>query len=184
MKRLLLRVFVAPGTMAFCALQAGCGSNGNSGFRGNVGTYEPDASFSSGRGDASGPGALDAYIEQGRVQVKFITVSCSGACATVEAVGTGGQPSRTPGGPRWTRLGQRDSRVTGTAARRTVAGMLTILEAVAGALFAALKPRASLVAENLDGGRAVLPGVDFDDVKQIANGAQARQALVGDRAEA
>ena len=42
--------------------------------------------------DASGPGAFDAYIEQNHVTVTFITLSCSGKCATVEAVGTGGYP--------------------------------------------------------------------------------------------
>jgi len=43
-----------------------------------------------GSGDAGGLAAFDAYIEQDHVAVKFITLSCSGDCATVEAVGTGG----------------------------------------------------------------------------------------------
>jgi len=42
-----------------------------------------------------------------------------------------------------------DSPVTGAAASAKLAGMLTILEAIVGALLAALRPRASLVAENL-----------------------------------
>jgi hypothetical protein len=45
--------------------------------------------------DANTSGALDAYIEQNQVAVKFITLSCSGECATVEAVGTGGRPPYT-----------------------------------------------------------------------------------------
>jgi putative transposase len=47
------------------------------------------------------------------------------------------------------RVGRDDSPVTWTAAGATLAGMLTILEAVVGALLRALRPRASLVAENL-----------------------------------
>ena len=47
------------------------------------------------------------------------------------------------------RVGRSDSRVTGTAAGANLAAMLAILQAVVGALRAALRPRASLVAENL-----------------------------------
>jgi len=39
--------------------------------------------------------------------------------------------------------------VTGTVAGANLHGMLTILEAVVGVVLAALRPRASLVAENL-----------------------------------
>jgi hypothetical protein len=45
--------------------------------------------------------------------------------------------------------GRGDSRVTRRRTGATVAGMLTILEAALGALLAALRPRGSLVAENL-----------------------------------
>jgi hypothetical protein len=45
-------------------------------------------------GDGGGQG-LDAYIEQGPVAVKLVTLSCSGECATVQAVGTGGAPPYT-----------------------------------------------------------------------------------------
>jgi hypothetical protein len=47
------------------------------------------------------------------------------------------------------RVGPSDSRVTGTVAGANLRRMLTILEAFVGALLAALRPRASLVAENL-----------------------------------
>src|ERR1019366_4995333 len=47
------------------------------------------------------------------------------------------------------RVGHGDSRVTRRPTGATLAGMLTILEAALGALLAALRPRASLVAENL-----------------------------------
>jgi hypothetical protein len=50
-------------------------------------------------------------------------------------------------GPAY-RVGRSDS-LTGAAAGANLAGMLTILEAIVGALLAALRPRASLVAENL-----------------------------------
>jgi hypothetical protein len=46
-------------------------------------------------GDASGVGALDAYVEQGDVQVTFVTLSCNGDCVTVKAVATGGHPPYT-----------------------------------------------------------------------------------------
>jgi hypothetical protein len=51
-------------------------------------------------------------------------------------------------GPAY-RVGRSDSLVTGAAAGANLAGMLTILEAIVAALLAALRPRASLVAENL-----------------------------------
>ena len=51
-------------------------------------------------------------------------------------------------GPAY-RVGRSDSPVTGAATGANLAGMLTILEAIVGALLAALRPRASLVAENL-----------------------------------
>ena len=47
------------------------------------------------------------------------------------------------------RVGHGDSRVTRRPTGATLAGMLTILEVALGALLAALRPRASLVAENL-----------------------------------
>src|SRR6185312_10835251 len=42
--------------------------------------------------DATASGALDAHIEEKGVQVKFVTVDCSGPCADVRAVATGGNP--------------------------------------------------------------------------------------------
>jgi hypothetical protein len=47
------------------------------------------------------------------------------------------------------RVGRSDSRVTGTVAGANLAGMLAILQAVIGTLRSALRPRASLVGENL-----------------------------------
>ncbi len=47
------------------------------------------------------------------------------------------------------RVGRSDSRVTGIAASANLAAMLAILQAVIGTLRSALRPRASLVAENL-----------------------------------
>ncbi len=72
------------------ALALGCGSSGL-----DVGTDEGGASSVFPGTDASGQGAFDAYIEQNDVTVKFITLNCSGDCATVEAVGTGGYPPYT-----------------------------------------------------------------------------------------
>jgi hypothetical protein len=43
--------------------------------------------------DANASGPLDAFIENGsHVAVKIVTLACSGDCATVQAVGTGGHP--------------------------------------------------------------------------------------------
>jgi hypothetical protein len=73
-------------------LAAGCGSGGTSGFGGEVGIYQPDGGSFLGSGDASASGAFDAHIEENRVTVTFVTLSCTGPCATVQAVGTGGYP--------------------------------------------------------------------------------------------
>ena len=56
--------------------------------------------------------------------------------------------ARTGRRPAW-RDGGNDSRVTGTVLSANLLGMLAILEAVVGALLAALRPQAILVAENL-----------------------------------
>jgi hypothetical protein len=76
-------------------LPAGCGSGASSGFAGEVGTYEPDGGLVLGSGDASAPGALDAHIEQNHITVTFVTLSCTGPCADVVAVPTGGNAPYT-----------------------------------------------------------------------------------------
>jgi hypothetical protein len=78
--------------LPLAALALGCGSSGGSL---DVGTDEGGLSSVFPGTDASGQGAFDAYIEQNDVTVKFITLNCSGDCATVEAVGTGGYPPYT-----------------------------------------------------------------------------------------
>jgi hypothetical protein len=70
----------------------GCGSSGGSGDWLDVGSDEAGPALLVTGGDAGGTEGLDAHIEQGRVAVKLITVSCSGNCVTVQAVGTGGNP--------------------------------------------------------------------------------------------
>jgi hypothetical protein len=45
--------------------------------------------------DATVPGALQAHVEDNHVAVKIITLGCSGDCATVQAVATGGNPPYT-----------------------------------------------------------------------------------------
>jgi hypothetical protein len=71
----------------------GCGGNGAKSL--SVGSDTDDGGLSFVSGDAGGPGPLDAYVEQDKIAVRFITLSCSGDCATVEAVGTGGYPPYT-----------------------------------------------------------------------------------------
>jgi hypothetical protein len=71
-----------------------CGGADNRGYSLIVGGDEGGAGPFSG-GDAAVAADLDAYIEQGQVAVKIVTVSCSGDCVTVEAVGTGGHAPYT-----------------------------------------------------------------------------------------
>src|ERR1019366_5234485 len=46
----------------------------------------------SGGSDASSSNGPDAQIDQSHVAVDIVTVTCSGGCADVQAVATGGQP--------------------------------------------------------------------------------------------
>jgi hypothetical protein len=82
-----------PATLAIVALLlAGCGKQQQLALdRGgdDGGVFSPDL------GDAGGASGLDAHIEQNHVTVTFVTVSCSGGCADVQAVGTGGYPPYT-----------------------------------------------------------------------------------------
>ena len=72
------------------AIALGCGSSGGSSL--DVGSDDGGQSFVMGSGDAAGPGAFDAHIEENQVTVTFVTLGCTGDCATVQAVGTGGYP--------------------------------------------------------------------------------------------
>jgi hypothetical protein len=75
------------------ATALGCGSSGQEQLSLGRDDGGPSYAFSA---DANNLSALDAYIENGsHIAVKFITLSCAGDCATVEAVGTGGNPPYT-----------------------------------------------------------------------------------------
>src|SRR5580698_4749737 len=72
----------------------GCGTKGGADYL-DVGSDDGGPSFVL-SGTDGGPGGLDAYIENSsQVAVTFITLNCSGDCATVQAVGTGGYPPYT-----------------------------------------------------------------------------------------
>jgi hypothetical protein len=74
-------------------LTAGCGGAGGPSYSLPVGDDGDGGSFA---GNDGGPsGAFDASIQENHVTVKFITLSCAGDCATVEAVATGGYPPYT-----------------------------------------------------------------------------------------
>ena len=76
------------------ATALGCGTSGQEQL--SLGQDDGGPSFAFAGGDANTSGALDAYIENSsHLAVKFVTLSCSGDCATVEAVGTGGYPPYT-----------------------------------------------------------------------------------------
>jgi hypothetical protein len=60
----------------------------------DVGSDDAGSSFG-GSGDAGGLGALDAYVEENKIVVTFVTLSCTESCAIVEAVGVGGHPPYT-----------------------------------------------------------------------------------------
>jgi hypothetical protein len=92
--RPLPAAFVLAATLASFSLP-GCGSGGNTGTAGSVGNGDPDAGLTLLGPEAGGSGGLEAYIELGPVPVTRITLSCSDHCATVEAVGTGGNPPYT-----------------------------------------------------------------------------------------
>jgi hypothetical protein len=68
------------------AVLAGCGSPHDSLIVG-----DDDAGFGS-FDNANAPDALAAHIEENRIAVTFVTLSCSKSCATVQAVATGGHP--------------------------------------------------------------------------------------------
>jgi hypothetical protein len=71
------------------ALAAGCGSTNQRSFL-DVGSDDGGAILLLGGGDAQAPGPLDAHIEQHGIAITFITLTCAGPCADVEAVATGG----------------------------------------------------------------------------------------------
>jgi hypothetical protein len=84
----------APFAALFClGLAASCGTGRGANYL-DVGSDDAGSSFVVSGADA-GQADFDAYIDQGQVAVKFITLSCSGDCATVEAFGTGGYPPYT-----------------------------------------------------------------------------------------
>jgi hypothetical protein len=89
-----LSVFAVLCTGVF-AWQSGCGSSGSRGTLGEGGTYDADASGAFAGDDASAPGALGAHIEDNHVSVTFITLTCAGDCADVQAVATGGHAPYT-----------------------------------------------------------------------------------------
>jgi hypothetical protein len=76
----------------FLLLAAACGGNGGT----------PTYTLPVGSDDAGGAfagtdaaGAFDAAIEENHLAVNVITLGCAGACASVEAVATGGNPPYT-----------------------------------------------------------------------------------------
>ncbi|HEX3769470.1 MAG TPA: hypothetical protein VHV30_01340 [Polyangiaceae bacterium] len=87
---------IAPAAVLAAAL-AGCGTPAGTKYTLDVGGDDAgDPAFAG--GDAAAGQELDAYIEQGTVAVKLVTLRCAGACATVQAVATGGNP---PYAYRW-----------------------------------------------------------------------------------
>src|ERR1700722_9869894 len=79
---------------SFVVLIAACGTSAHHSqdSQGSLDGGDDAGSFTSPVGDAGAQGGLDAYIAQGKVAVKLVTLRCSGDCATVQAVGTGGSP--------------------------------------------------------------------------------------------
>ncbi len=73
------------------SLVAACGTSASSQYALDVGGDDA-GNVNLAAGDAASTQGLDAYIEQGAIAVKLITLSCAGECATVQAMGTGGNP--------------------------------------------------------------------------------------------
>jgi hypothetical protein len=77
------------------ALALGCGSKGDDGYSLNVGSDDGGPSLVLSAGDAGGATAFDAHIEQDHITVTFVTLTCTGRCADVVAIPTGGQAPYT-----------------------------------------------------------------------------------------
>jgi hypothetical protein len=77
------------------AIGWGCGGNAGAGYSLPVGEDDGGSSGAFNGGDASALGPLDAHIEENHVTITFVTLSCSGPCADVEAVATGGHAPYT-----------------------------------------------------------------------------------------
>jgi hypothetical protein len=77
-------------------LPASCGSRGTDAYSLDVGSDDggPSLVVVSGA-DASASTGLDAHIEENHVTVTFVTLGCSGSCADVVAVATGGHAPYT-----------------------------------------------------------------------------------------
>jgi hypothetical protein len=87
------RVRLLPWSFGALLCASACGTGGGAGFGGEVGTYDGDAGESFGPAiEGGGASTLAAHIEQNHVTVTFVTLSCAGLCADVEAVATGGNP--------------------------------------------------------------------------------------------
>jgi hypothetical protein len=71
----------------------GCGDSAGNPYSLPVGSDDGGGSFFG--GDASVSAGLDAHIEENHVTVTFVTVSCTGPCADVVAVPTGGHAPYT-----------------------------------------------------------------------------------------
>jgi hypothetical protein len=92
-----MRVASSPWFIGLFALilAPGCGSNPGNGYSLDVGSDDGGSSLLLGSGDAGTSGALDAHIEQNHITVSFVTLTCTGPCADVVAVPTGGHPPYT-----------------------------------------------------------------------------------------
>jgi hypothetical protein len=80
---------------SFVVLIAACGTSPHHSqdSQGSLDGGDDAGGFTSPASDASGAqGGFDANVAQGKLAVKLVTLSCSGDCATVQAVGTGGSP--------------------------------------------------------------------------------------------
>jgi hypothetical protein len=76
---------------ALAATAAGCGSAANTAAL-DVGADEAGPGLLTGDAGPAPDGSLSAQIQQDHVGVTFVTITCSGSCADVQAVGTGGNP--------------------------------------------------------------------------------------------
>lgn len=73
-------------------LAVGCGSNGGSPpYALEVGTDDGGAGSFASR-DSGAPQGLTAEIQENHVAIHFVTLGCADACATVQAVASGGHP--------------------------------------------------------------------------------------------
>jgi hypothetical protein len=90
-----MRLLLSIATVTLLAFAVACGSASRSGYALDVGDDADAGNLYLQSGGDAAVAVLDAFIEQNRVAVHVVTLSCEGQCAQVQAVAIGGNPPYT-----------------------------------------------------------------------------------------